>query len=133
VWIRDKEARELIPGESDDTYPGETGTKPGVGVASADIIYLSPVPDSSGSVIKATVAYRPSLSATGISDELWHQHREAIELRLLGMLMKDFGKPWSDPKMALFYDDQYAVKGLAVGSDAGPVRRTPLRVKLSSY
>lgn len=133
VWVNDKEAREAVGGEADDYYPTERGQRLSIGVVGVDKIRVSPLPDTSGQVIKATVAYRPSLAATGIDDELWHAYRETIVFRMLSQLMMDIGKPWSDPKMAQYYSGQYDSEGLNAASDAGPYRRTPLRVKPSSY
>lgn len=133
VWIDDVEAPETRPGTQDDGPRSTSSSTNSVGVVAINKIRLSPPPDAAGRVIKATVAYKPGDAATGIDDQLFRDHWQAIRCKILAHLLMQPGKPWTDMKAAGYYENKYATEGCDVSADAGPLKRNPLRVKLSRY
>ena len=133
VWVNDVEVGETLPGAANDHYIGEKSDTFTVGVTGGTTITLTPPPVSAGLVIDAEVAYQPTESSTGIPDYLFYKHREAIVEKALAELMKQKNKDWSDPNMAILCEAKYNIKANTFSSDNGPLRRTPLRVRLSAY
>lgn len=60
-------------------------------------LYLSPTPAEGGVLVRADVALRPTLAATGLSDSLWALHIEAIVDGAKARLFSAQGKPYTDP------------------------------------
>lgn len=130
LWVNGQEAKEMQPGEADDFLPSDTSATPFIGVAGPDSIRLAPKPASAGLVITATVAYEPADSATGLDDELYRLHREAIERAAIARLKAQPGKPWSDPAGALYWRGEANRLRLEASTKAGPTRqRAALRTK----
>lgn len=130
VWIADEEVDEIAFGGEDDALPTDRDDRPAVGVSGPSSILLVPPPLSSGLLVKATAAYAPAPTATGISDQLHDEHHEAIERAAVARLKRMYGKPWSDPQGAVLADQEAARLALHAASAAGPQRRrAALRVK----
>jgi hypothetical protein len=129
VWIGGEEARVLLPGESEDAAPGKLADRPGVLLGSRSSLVLSPAPRVGGQAIVATVSYEPTEVARGVSDALYRDYHLAIERRACAELMVEPGRPWSNPALGAAYMTHYESLLSEAANEAGPVRRTPLRVR----
>lgn len=123
IWIDGEEADELPDGAGDDYEATDTSSINMVGVTGATSITLAPAPITAGLIVTATAAYAPSTAATGISDELYRLHRQAIEAKALAALLMMRGKPWFDPAGSQMARADYDSEALFVSSQAGPMRR----------
>lgn len=127
VWIGDDEVQEAAPGESDDVSSTYTDQTWRVRVTGAAAISLTPGPTEAGQIIKATAAYAPADSATGLDDGLYAEHRRAIEHAALAILLLQKARPWYDPNLSEYHARAGKVAALRFSSMAGPSRRHPLR------
>lgn len=133
VWIDGEEVPEIIGGATDDYAPGEQSSTNGVQLTSGSTVRVVPAPDASALVIKATVAYKPASTATGLSDQLFAKHSSVISSKVLQELLIQPGKPWSNANLSAYYGNKAIVDGLNASTEAGRLRRTPLRVRNSDY
>lgn len=133
VWIDSVEVKELRGADLDDSEPGKQSSTAGVMVISPTQVRVSPAPDAAARVIKATVAYKPAASAAGLDDLLFAKHSDVIASKTIAELLLMPDKPWSNAQAAGYYQGKSNTDGLTASSHEGPLRRTPLRVKLSSY
>lgn len=131
VWLDSKEIKVAAPGDEDDYEPGEEGLVERVQLVDTVTVRLLPTPTTAGNVVKGVVAYMPALTAAGLSDALFALHWRPIMHKIAMRLMLQQGKPWFNGKLAQWHSDEYDRLALAAGTLAGPVSRTPLRVKLS--
>lgn len=133
VWIDGIEVKELRGADLDDSEPGKQASTVGVMVVGPTQVRVSPAPDAAGRVIKATVAYKPAADATGLDDLLFAKHSDVIVSKTIAELLLMPDKPWSNAQAAAYYDGKANTDGLSASAHEGPLRRTPLRVKPSSY
>jgi len=131
AWLDGEELDVAKAGELDDYFPGETGTVEKVWLFTPSSVRLLKTPDIAGQVVKATVAYIPKSTATGIADDLFTMHWRPIVHKICGRLMRQKGKPWFDQALAAWHDGQADSLSLGYGSIVGPISRRPYRVKMA--
>ena len=96
-----------VPGEDDDSYPGEADSTYRIGVSADGASYeLRPAPPAAGDVLKGSVAYTPAANATA------RPNKPATAREAYPMHRAKFEESIRD-----------------ASNTAGPVRRRPLRVK----
>jgi len=71
-----------------------------------DIYMLFPAPIA-GAVVTVETALMPSNTGTGISDDVFARHAEAIASGALSRLMKLPRQPWSDINLAVLHAGEY--------------------------
>jgi hypothetical protein len=129
TWDGGTELDVALPGETDDTQPDLSSSSWKVMVDSETYLRVTPPPDSSGVVVKGTVSYLPKVDATGMPSVIFDKYRLQIASGAVEMLVLQAGKPWSNPAAATFHNSKFE-RGISEASNsAGPVSRTPLRVK----
>jgi hypothetical protein len=129
VWAGDTEIAEMTPIQEDDTEQDDNNDDSmRVIVSGDDTVRFSPSPATAGTVVTATVAYRPTLQSTGLASGKYLEHRQAIEASVFAKMMKQRGKAWSNPLDATAREREYERLSLLYSSRKGPRRRSRLRV-----
>lgn len=105
---------DVAPGEQDALARAE------LRISGRADVTLSPAPETSGDVIKATVSFVPTQVSDGIDDELFYLYREAIEKRAIAELQSQEDKPWTSAK-AVGHGQRYERLQREAAEDAGPV------------
>jgi hypothetical protein len=91
---------------------------------------LVPEPNASHT-LKLIVALKPTFDATGIDDEIFAEYREAIIHGALAKLMLSPKKPYSNPTLAQFHQQQSVIKtGQAGIKVARNFTRAPLQTAI---
>lgn len=129
VWIGNDEVDEARPGLQNEYFPGETGTRLAVMAIDGATIQVVPVPSAAAGVIKAIVAYMPTAAATGLPEQLYLLHLEALREKVLSRLKAQKDKPWYDPGGVIDARREASVQGNRLSSNIGPIRRNPKRTK----
>jgi len=93
-------------------WHAETGSSPSSWtMENGGIARIVPIPlatVTTSLLIRAVIAPIPTLGADGLSDFLYYEHEAAIKSGILGQLMAQPGKDWSNPELAGFYIGAYA-------------------------
>lgn len=136
AWIDDKEIYEALQRDSTDVKPGDLATTSAdmkILVTAANQVTLLPAPVTPGQVLRGTVAYAPSQSATGIEDAMWLKYRETIRELALAKLKRMQGKPWSQLGEAGMHQATYDQRAIDESTAAGPLRRNRLRTRALAF
>lgn len=88
-------------------WRNQTGT-PQYVLGGAAALQLVPTPDVSGT-LKLEVALKPSSTATGVDDSIFNEYREAVVHGALGRLMLSPKKPYSNPSLAAYHQQQFTI------------------------
>jgi hypothetical protein len=119
-----------VPGEDDDSYPGEADSTYRIGVSADGASYeLRPAPSAAGDVLKGSVAYTLAANATGIPSWIYREHRYGIACGAAANLVAQPNKPWTDREAYPMHRAKFEESIRDASNTAGPVRRRPLRVK----
>jgi len=108
-----------------DYWPDETGTPEHYLQERTDTLILVPSPDEDlADAITVKVALKPAMTATGIPDDLFKDHREAIAAGALFRLMRMPKKPWTNFDLAAAYRQAFnnAIEEARHKQQAGNVR-----------
>ncbi|WP_256598237.1 hypothetical protein [Nitrosospira sp. Nsp11] len=93
-------------------------------------LMLIPAPDVDGTLIM-TVALKPSPDATGIDGSIFNEFREAIIHGALSRLMLSPKKPYSNPSLATYHNQQFTIMtGQAGTRTARSFTRAPLQTSI---
>lgn len=93
-------------------------------------LVLVPEPDADG-ILTLIVALKPSTDATGVDDLIYDEFREAVVHGALSRLMLSPSKPYSNPSLAAYHEQQFTVKTGAAGMrTARNYTRSPLRTAI---
>jgi len=112
-------------------WRNQTGT-PTYVLGGATELTLVPTPDADGT-LTLTVALKPTPDATGIDDSIFNEYREGIISGALGRLMLSPKKPYSNPAMATYHQQQFTIKaGQAGMRQARNYTRAPLQTAILS-
>lgn len=96
----------------------------------ATSLTLVPTPDADGT-LTLEVILKPSSTATGIDDDIFNEWREAIVHGALARLMLSPKKPYSNPTLAAYHQQQFTIKTAAAGMrTARNYTRAPLRTSI---
>lgn len=110
-------------------WRNESGT-PKYVFGGATTLTLVPTPDAGGT-LSLEVILKPSVDATGIDDAIFNEFREAIVHGALCRLMLSPKKPYSDPALAAYHQQQFTIKTAAAGSrTARNYTRSPLQTSI---
>lgn len=91
---------------------------------------LVPTPDADGT-LALEVVLKPAPDATGIDDAIFDEFREAMVHGALAKLMLSPKKPYSNPTLAAYHQQQFTIKTAAAGSRvARSYTRAPLRTSI---
>lgn len=91
---------------------------------------LIPAPDVDGT-LTMTVALKPAYDATGIDGSIFNEYREAIVHGALSRLMLSPKKPYSNPSLATYHNQQFTVlTGQAGMRAARSYTRAPLKTAI---
>lgn len=121
-----------LPGE----LPADWRTgydKPGIFTRDRLTFWLTETPVAAGQFVKTEVTLKPSLTATGIPDELFAHHAQAIAFGAAGQVMTIPGEPFTNPVLSVDFRAKFRQAITDAGLDM--VRshsRFQLRVKKSS-
>lgn len=129
VWIGADEVNEARPGDQHDYYPGETGSKLSVMALDGTTIQVIPAPAAAGGIVKAIVAYAPTATATGLPEQLYLLHLEALRGMVIARLKAQKGKPWHDPDGVAPARREAGIEGNRLSANIGRIRRNPIRTK----
>lgn len=108
-------------------WPEETGTPAYYHEERTDALILVPSPETElAGAIVAKVALRPTLDATGIPDDLFSDHRDAIVAGALFRLLRMQKKPWTNFELATAYGQAFrnAIDAARHKQQSGNVRAT---------
>ena len=128
VWY---EGEKLTPKNGDyladkyDYWPEEEGTPNHYLLERTDTLTIVPMPiEAVVGAIAAKVALRPTLDATGIPDDLFADHHEAIAAGALFRLLRMQKKPWTNVDLAAAYGQAFtsAVDAARLQQQKGNVR-----------
>ena len=128
AWDGDDELEVLLPGEQDDADQTTTTDEFKVGARQTDVLFLSQLPRTAGTVIAGVLCFKPSAAALGIPTQAWQRWAEAIACGAAAMLVTEPMKPWSQPGTYAFLKGQFDDGIRQASNAAGPVMRRPLRV-----
>lgn len=123
IYANGDEIDELPEQEIGDNLPTDTDSTWRVGVKDSVTVQVVPAPDAAGVAIVATVAYMPADTATGIDEQLFIKHHEAIEYLAMHLLMRQTGKSWSNPREAEENRLRANREISRISTMAGPMRR----------
>ncbi len=117
-----------LPGEWADTPDATVNSTWKIEARDLNKLWLSPLPEVAGVVIKGTVVYIPTNAGVGIPTHAFDEWGVQIANGAAGRLMLQPNKPWTNPNMfqVLSSDFEHAVR--TASNQAGPVRRKPIRV-----
>jgi hypothetical protein len=114
-----------------DDWRNQTGT-PTYVLGGATSATLVPTPDVAGT-LAMTVALKPSPTATGIDDAMFNEYRDAIIHGALARLMLSPKKPYSNPSLATYHQQQFTIlTGQAGMRQARNYTRAPLQSAILS-
>lgn len=90
------------------------------------------MPDSyAGGMLTIIVVLKPSATGMGIDGNLFNENREAIIHGALARLMLSPRKPYTNPQLAAYHHQQFAIKTAAAGMRAARNNaRTPLQTAI---
>lgn len=112
-------------------WRNETGS-PEYVFGGATSLTLVPTPDLEGT-LKLTVVLKPSPTAIGMDDDIFNEYREGIMHGALARLMLSPKKPYTDPNMATFHQQMFAVAAGHAGVRAARnFTRAPLQTAILS-
>lgn len=107
----------------------QTGT-PAYVLGGTTALTLVPTPDVAGT-LKLTVALKPSVDAPGLDNAIFNEYREAIVHGALARLMLSPKKPYGDPQLATYHNQQCTIKTGAAGVRvARNYTRAPLQTSI---
>jgi hypothetical protein len=110
-------------------WRNQTGT-PEYVLGGATALTLVPTPDVAGT-LSMEVALKPSPSAAGIDDSIFNEYREAIVHGALSRLMLSPKKPYSNPSLATYHQQQCTIlTGQAGMRQARSHTRAPLQTAI---
>jgi hypothetical protein len=110
-------------------WRNQTGT-PEYVFGGAISLTLVPTPDADG-VLTLEVILKPSADATGIDDSIFDEFREAIAHGALSRLMLSPKKPYTDPALAAYHQQQFTIKTAAAGMRAARnYTRAPIQTSI---
>ncbi|MDB5885020.1 MAG: hypothetical protein JWR74_1191 [Polaromonas sp.] len=93
-----------------DELPSDWQTgygKPGIFTRDRRSFWLTETPVAAGQFIKTEVTLKPSLTATGIPDELFAHHAQAIAFGAAGQVMTIAGEPFTNAGLSLYFRGQF--------------------------
>lgn len=112
-----------------EDWRNQTGT-PEYVLGGATSLTLVPTPDVSG-ILTMTVALKPSPDATGVDDSLFNEFRDPIIHGVLARLMLSPKKPYSNPSLATYHQQQFTIlTGQAGMRAARNYNRAPLQTAI---
>jgi hypothetical protein len=110
-------------------WRNDTGT-PRFVFGGATSLTLVPTPDADGT-LALEVILKPAPDATGVDDSIFNEFREAIVRGALSRLMLSPKKPYSNPTLAAYHQQQFTVKTAAAGTrSARNYTRSPLQTSI---
>lgn len=113
----DKDLPLVLPGELPPD--GQAGyCKPGIFTRDRQTFWLTQTPMAAGAVIKTEVTLKPSLIATGIADELFAHHAQAIAFGAAGQVMTIPGEPFTNAVLSLDFRGRFRQSIQDAGLDA---------------
>ncbi|HJT51957.1 MAG TPA: hypothetical protein VJ734_08465, partial [Nitrosospira sp.] len=93
-------------------------------------VTLMPDPYAAGTLTMIAVL-KPSAVSTGIDNNLFNEYREAIVHGALARLMLSPRKPYTNPQLAAYHHQQFAIKTATAGMRAARNNaRTPLQTAI---
>lgn len=93
---------------------------------------LLPAPTQSGLPIGGEVAYVPALTSPGLPASLWRSCGDAIKAGTWAGLMRQLGKPWTQPQLADMHGRRFDILAAKAAADAGHKATRPRFVVRSS-
>lgn len=127
AWMAGVELGVMFPGDEENIPPGETAETPDIGVINFDTVILSALPQAAGVDVIGTVVLSPNEESTTCPSFLFYRWRDTIREGCLARVMKQVGKPWSNPNQAVMHEAQFDDDCREASNAAGPVRRVSLR------
>jgi hypothetical protein len=110
------------------SYRQRQGGKPRYMLSGPTSVTLAPKQHGVGT-LTMIVALKPSAISMGIDDNLFNEYREAIVHGALARLMLSPRKPYTNPQLAAYHHQQFAIKTAAAGTRAG---RSNVRASLQT-
>lgn len=114
-WRNTEQGHEQI---GNDGSPPVSGTPLAIIAASRTQVRLIPTPNIAA-VLVASYAYRPTPASTGIDEELFREHYDAIAALIVATCGMHAKKPWSNPGAAQTAQREYDRLALQYASRAG--------------
>lgn len=127
VWDSDRELHVGLPGEEDDFYPGQGDSEYLITVADGGLsLKLSPLPRSTGTVLKGSVSYTLASNASGIPSWVYDEHKYGIACGAAAPLVMQPKKPWTDSQSYAMRRREFEKCISYASNKAGPIRRRPM-------
>jgi hypothetical protein len=130
AWSGEDELDVSLPGEAANTPNATTesdATQLRIEARDGNVLWLSPMPATAGTVVRGTLVYVPTRAGAGIPLRAFDEWGTGIAARAAAELVIEPGKQWSSPGMYGGLMSLFSNACMEASVAGGPVRRKPLR------